>query len=173
MDDPSFRGSCACGRITYKCSSKPIACAACHCVTCRKQSGAAFQAFAAIKADTIVFHDRKDDITIGSLPETSKCGIEVLARSNIAERFFCADCHTPFGMRYKHRNDAHSITLGSVDEETIRDAEVKKALEPEVHIFCTQMTWWCKGVAKDERPHFERFTGTFEDDIKAWEAKTS
>ena len=169
MSDIAFAGSCACGRITYKCSSIPTGCAACHCVTCRKTGGASYQTFAVIDGDKIIFHDDKTNTTLAGLPETSKDGIEILSLSKIADRVFCFDCHSPFGMRYEHSPTRHSVTLGSVDEESIRDDEVRKALTPEVHIFTTQKAWWCEGIGKDGLRRCERFTGTFEDDIQAWE----
>lgn len=123
-----------------------------------------------VKANEIVYHDHKDNTTIGDLPANSDHGIEILGLSQSAERAFCIDCHTPLGMRYKHIAEAHSITLGSVDEETIRDTKVKEALSPQVHIFDNQRAWWCEGIGKDSLGRCERFSGTFEEDIKAWEA---
>lgn len=169
MDDLAFGGSCACGRITYKCSNVPMECAACHCIICRKLSGASFQAFVVIKTSEITCRDTKHSTTSSGLPAKSEHGIDILSLSKFAERAFCADCHTPLGMRYKHSPDVYSMSLGSVDEEAIRDPEVKEALVPNVHIFVCQKVWWLEGIGRDDLRSCERFTGTFEDDIGACE----
>lgn len=172
MDTTTFGGSCACGRITYKCSSNPLAVALCHCITCRKLGGGSYQVFVRIDAAKISFHDHKDDILLPALPARSQHGIEILALSTFAERAFCVDCHTPLGMRYKHSQESHSVTLGSVDEDTIRDEDVKKALVPGFHIFTSQKAWWCEGIGRDGLGKEGRFTGRFEEDIRAWEKKS-
>lgn len=171
MDTSTFGGSCACGRITYKCSSKPLDVALCHCITCRKLGGGSYQAFVLIDAAKVSFHDHKDRIDLSALPSRSQFGIEILALSKFAERAFCAECHTPLGMRYKHSQGLHSITLGTVDEDTIRDAEVRKALMPSFHIFTSQKAWWCEGIGWDGLRKEDRFTGRFEEDIRAWEKR--
>lgn len=169
MVDPAFTGSCACGRITYKCSNAPMACSACHCVTCRKLSGAAYQTFATVKANEITYHDGKDDVTLSSLPTDSFHGIEIFRYVKSSDRAFCVDCHTPLAMRYMHAPHAHSITLGSVDEESAKDDHVRDKLRPERHIFVTQKVPWCEGIGSDRLVQFERFSGNFEEAIRAWE----
>lgn len=72
-------------------------------------------------------------------------------------------------MRYAHEIGAHSVTLGTVNEETIRNAQVKKALEPKSHIFICQRAWWCKGLGTDDLRQVDRFGGDFEGAIKRWE----
>ena len=39
------RGGCACGRVTFEATGEPKRVGLCHCMTCRKISGAAFNAF--------------------------------------------------------------------------------------------------------------------------------
>lgn len=146
-----------------------MAVAACHCVTCRKLGGGSYQCFAVIEANKLVFHNTKTGSTSPGLPTESEGGIDFLKLSEFAERALCADCHTPFGMRYKHSCHIHSVALGSVNEDTIRDEEVRKALQPGFHIFTSQRAWWCKGIGEDGLRSCERFSGDFEDRIKAWE----
>lgn len=168
-DHAAFGGSCACGRMTYQCFTAPMAVAVCHCITCRKLGGGSYQCFAVIEANKLVIHDSKNGSSLPGLPAKSECGIEFLQLSPFAERALCADCHTPFGMRYKHSPKTHSIALGSVDEDSIRDDKVRKALQPGFHIFTSQRAWWCKGIGEDGLRRCERFTGDFEQDIKDWE----
>ena len=166
--DTAFGGSCACGRISYTSSVPPFAFSACHCVTCRKLSGGPFQSFPTMPADKIAFQDSKANTNFQGLPKESTHGIKILRLSTFADRGFCSDCNTPLTMRYAHEPEVHSVTLGSVDEETIRDEEVRKALEPTSHIFCSQRAWWCKGIGKDGLKTTERFGNNFEENIEAW-----
>ena len=71
-------------------------------------------------------------------------------------------------MRYRHQPGLIGVTLGTIDEESILNDEVRKALEPKSHIFTSQKVWWCDTSNLPER---ERFGGTFEEDMKAWEGK--
>jgi hypothetical protein len=65
--------------------------------------------------------------------------------------------------------DTIGITLGTVDENTILDDKVKKALEPSSHIFMSQNAWWCR--LNDGLPERDRFGGDFEANMNAWEGK--
>ncbi|CAI7604652.1 unnamed protein product [Penicillium glandicola] len=46
-------GSCACHYITYTSSTPPTCLVNCHCTTCRKQAGAAYQTWAFFATDDI------------------------------------------------------------------------------------------------------------------------
>jgi hypothetical protein len=123
-----------------------------------------------VKNGGISLTDSKTNISTTGIPMKDAHGIQLLRLSSFGDRAFCVDCHTPLGMRYDHTSPAnYSIALGTVDETSIRDAEVKKALEPGFQIFVSQRAWWCRGVGKDELRSHGRFPGTFEEEIKAWE----
>jgi hypothetical protein len=138
-------------------------------VTCRKLSGAAFQAFPDVKADEVIFYDNKEQLRYEGLPKDDIGGITFLRFSKAGERAFCKDCYAPLAMRYKHQPHVIGLTLGSVDETTISDAKVKEALQPEGQIFMSQNAWWFKADG-GLRQH-DRFGGNFEEDMKAWKEK--
>jgi hypothetical protein len=94
-----FGGSCACGRITYESRSFPESSNTCHCVTCRKLSGAAYQAFPDVKSKQVTFYDNKETLRYEGLPVDSIGGIAFVRFSKVGERAFCVDCHTPLAMR--------------------------------------------------------------------------
>ncbi|KAK3057335.1 hypothetical protein LTR09_001518 [Extremus antarcticus] len=165
-----FGGSCACGRITYESRCMPTSSSACHCVTCRKLSGAAFQCFPDVSSKEVTFYDNKEHLRHEGLPKDDIGGLEFLRLSSAGERAFCVDCHTPLAMRYKHQPDVTGITLGSVDEQTILDERVKEALRPKARIFMEQNAWWFEPKDDGLRTH-QRFGGSFEQDMKAWELR--
>jgi len=56
------------------------------------------------------------------------------------------------------------VTLGSIDEDSL-SKEVREKLRLEKHIFVSQKACWFD-VKKDGLPTFERFSGTFEEDLE-------
>lgn len=170
-----FKGSCACGRITYECFEAPLegATNTCLCVTCRKLSGGPYQAFTDVNDQALVFFDQHAGSRYEGLPKDNIEGIFYvrLLKSGAAERAFCASCYTPLAMRYMHQPDVINVVLGSVDEESIETPEIREALKLKFHIFTSQRPFWCD-IDSDGLPQHKRFMRNFEGDMKAWESKT-
>ena len=145
-------------------------CGPSHCVTCRKLSGGPYQAFADVESKSVTFYDNKEHLRYEGLPKDDIGGITFLRLSAVAERAFCAACHTPLAMRYRHHPELIGVTLGTVDNESVSEQKVKDALRPTGHIFVSQKAWWVD-VEKDGIPVYDRFTGDFEQDMKAWHGK--
>ena len=127
-------------------------------------------AFLDVDAKGILFYDNKEHLHYEGLPKDSIGGITFLRFAKSSDRAFCVDCYSPLAMRYKHEPDVTGLTLGSVDERTIKDGKVKDVLRPAANIFTSQKAWWYD-TAKDDIPYHDRFRGSFEQDIKAWEGK--
>jgi hypothetical protein len=163
-----FKGSCACGRMTYECTEIPPAIQACHCVTCRKLSGGPYHGYADIKSRSVTFFDNKEQLRYEGLPKDNVGGIDFLRVSKLADRALCLDCHTPLAFRYKHHHDTDGIgiTMGSIDEDSILNDEVKQAMKLQKHIFVSQNPWWYE--IKDGLPTHDRFSGRFEQDMNDW-----
>lgn len=166
--EAQFKGSCACGRITYTCSSPPKdgSTTACHCVTCRKLSGGPFQAFAHVESKSLTYFDKQAHLRHEGLPRDNMGGIVYLRLSPVGERAFCKSCNTPLAMRYKHEPENVGVALGSIDEDSISNSSVRDMLQLDQHIFTSQKAFWV-GIEKDGVPKFERFTGGFEEDMAA------
>ena len=83
-DAASREGRCFCGATRVTLAGAPIAVSICHCVNCRKLSGAPFSSQALVKADQVAVHreDGVDDL-VG------------FASSPAVERFRCARCASP------------------------------------------------------------------------------
>ncbi len=169
-NDPiHFGGSCACQRITYESRCFPTSVSACHCITCRKLSGAAYQCYADVESKKVTFYDKQEHLRYEGLPTDDRGGIVFVRFSKVGERAYCKKCYTPLAMRYKHQEHIIAMTLGSVDEERILDGKVREALRPSTHIFMSQNAWWCQ--PKDGLPQRERFGGDFEERMMAFEGK--
>jgi hypothetical protein len=181
-----FGGSCACGRITYESTvcnrdapllnyrliymllqAMPTSAQMCHCVTCRKIGGGVFQAFPDVPSKEVTFYDRKDHLRYEGLPRDSIGGITFLRLMAGAERAFCIDCHSELAMRYMHDPETVGVTIGTIDEHTIRDEDVKAALKPKSHIFASQNPWWFD-ITMDGLPLRDRFGGDYEERMNAW-----
>jgi hypothetical protein len=47
------QGGCACGRVRFRARGEPLRVGLCHCLTCRKESGSAFNLFAVFPAGEV------------------------------------------------------------------------------------------------------------------------
>lgn len=157
--DVLFRGSCACARMTYHIISLPTTMTACHCITCRKLSGGAYQAFFRIPpADVLVFDNHQVPGPPRSSTMDAVSGLATLRLSTVAERISCRDCRSPLAMRCDREQGQYVwMTLGSVDEGSMVNDEVRVALRVKEHIFVSQKVGWTE-MAEDGAPRFARFT---------------
>ena len=54
MTEPDvFTGGCACGQLTFAARGRPKRVGLCHCMTCRKTSGSAFNAYVRFPVDRV------------------------------------------------------------------------------------------------------------------------
>ena len=90
-----FKGTCACHRTTYTCTAIPTSTTKCHCTTCRKLSGAAYQAFLDLPSDSLMFTDTKSvppgvNITLRTTSQTKDEGqdegIRILKLSDVGDK---------------------------------------------------------------------------------------
>lgn len=165
-----YGGSCACGRITYESSTQPEDFSCCHCITCRKLSGAPYIPFVAANSKEVLFFDNISALKYEGLPVDSIGGIEIGRRSKEADRAFCHDCHSQLAMRYNKQQARISLCVGTIDEDSISKQEVKEGLRPTEHIFISQKCSWSQ-PSRDGIPCYDRFPGNFEQDLKAWAGK--
>lgn len=165
-----FRGSCACGRLTYTSTSPPTegSSTACHCVTCRKISGGPCQAFIHVNSENLTYFDNQRQQRYEGLPEDDTSGIVFHRLSTAGERAFCESCSTSLAMRYKHQPQKVGVTLGTIDEDSIASPIVKDLLKLDQHIFISQKVPWLN-IDNDGVPKYARFTSSeFEENMAAW-----
>jgi hypothetical protein len=129
----TYTGKCHCGAIHYQLVGEPKNVALCHCVDCRRSSGAPMVAWAG-------YPDSALTVTRGT-PKTRNS-------SGAAMRSFCADCGT--GLFYRNAEilpdvvEVQSATLDNPDE-----------LSPTVHIQIAERIGWMKNVHNLQT--FDRF----------------
>lgn len=133
-DVGAIRGGCRCGAVRYEISGPPLAVAACHCTSCRQQSGAAFSVNLVIRASSMavtgalsVFMDRETD---SGAP---------LARE------FCATCGSPI------RSISEASPMIGVKAGTLEDPG---SFPPTLHIWVRSALPWVS--IPDEAPRFEK-----------------
>lgn len=126
-------GQCFCGAITYQVSGEPDFVALCHCIDCRRASGAPMVAWA-------MFPEAALTLTKGT-PKT-------INSSGTAMRSFCADC----GSGLFYRNEAVLPGIVDVQTATLDNPEV---LPPALHMQTAERISWMRHVG--DLPECSRF----------------
>ena len=123
-DGVLFKGGCRCGGVQYTASAIPKDIIFCHCRACQQLSGSAYLPFTGVPKNALTF--------------TEESTREMLKLSDIAERSFCSRCGAPITMTYSFYPDEVSLTMSSVDLESMKcePPTVKK------HIFLREKAPW-------------------------------
>lgn len=124
-------GGCACGRVRYQISSGPIHNTICHCVDCRRATGAPFVGW-------ITVRDSDFRLVAGATKSRES--------SPGVERAFCADCGTPVTYR-------HAAFAGEVDVATGTLDRPEEA-PPRDHTWVSQKLAWVQ--LADGLPQYPR-----------------
>lgn len=124
-------GGCLCGSIRYEIAAAPFDCTVCHCVDCRRASGAPFVAWFSVPQHALRF--------VAGAPA-------VFASSPGVERSFCPTCGTPLTYRHAAFAGEIDVTAGSLD----RPDDVP----PAHHTWASQKLGWVK--IADGRPQHPR-----------------
>nr|OQO19820.1 hypothetical protein B0A51_12755 [Rachicladosporium sp. CCFEE 5018] len=159
-----FSGSCACGAITFVCTTTPKSVTNCYCNTCRKASGASHQTYANIPQESVNYHERGTGLARPSSTGRDNGSRIDLNLSDVAMRSYCSYCHTPLSMQYRKQPDRLHICVGSVDADSVAGDDLRRALMATQNIFMSQKPVWVK--VDDGLPAFDRFDGDFEDLIE-------
>lgn len=128
-------GGCHCGAIRYEVDGTPQHVALCHCVDCRKSSGAPMVAWAA-------FVEGEFKLTKGEP--------KVFNSSGTALRSFCADCGT--GVAY--RNETFLPGIVDIQAATLDNPD---AFPAQAHIQTAERIGWMETA--HELHAFERYPG--------------
>lgn len=92
----AYEGGCACGALRFRARGEPKRVGLCHCLTCRKISGSAFNAFAIFPAEAVTVSGPVS--TWSAVPES--------------ERGFCPTCGSPV---FAREADEMEMKLGAFD----------------------------------------------------------
>ena len=117
----AFEGGCFCGSVRYRATSSPRVVTHCHCLHCRRISGAAFVTWAefqyagfAFTAGTPFFFSSREGVT----------------------RSFCGSCGTPLTFRDAATPDGIDVTACSLDDPM--------AVTPQDHVHHRRRLDWIR-----------------------------
>lgn len=128
-------GGCQCGSVRYAVSGDPMHLAICHCIDCRKSSGAPMVAWAMFTADQFT-------LTQGEVTTFNSSGASM--------RNFCPRCGT--GLFFTNEDNLPGII--DVQAATLDDPD---ALPAQVHIQTAERIGWM--AQAHTLPEFARFPG--------------
>ena len=102
MADRIHTGGCACGKVRFEARGEPYRVGICHCMTCRKVHGAAFNFFVVFPADSV----------------TIKGEVTTFASSEHGRRYSCRACGAPVYSQYEYPDEL-DLYGGSFDEPNL------------------------------------------------------
>lgn len=123
-DSVIFKGGCRCGGVSYTSTAHPRDIVLCHCRACQQLSGSAYLPFTRVPA--------------GSLTFTETSTRKTLRLSETAERSYCSACGSPITMVYSFNQDEVSLTMSSVDLQSM----VCEPPKVSKHIFLREKAPW-------------------------------
>ena len=136
----NLKGSCACGKVNYIITDKPLFTQACHCKDCKKSTGSSFV------IHTMIFEE--DLKVIGEISST-----ELPSGSGKGYRaYFCINCGVYLYCKYKV----------SVGRFAIRTATLDNVIAPQAHIFVKDKDPWIE--IKDKNICYD----SYYDEEKTW-----
>lgn len=136
-------GSCLCGGVRYQVDGEPKWMTRCHCVQCRKASGAEFATNASFPLAS--FRVREGDSLLSSYEW----------RPGEA-RYFCSRCGSQLFKRSASKPEYVRLRLGTLDTEL--DSQ------PREHLFVGEKPAW--SVITDDLPQREGFPPDYFDSSK-------
>ena len=116
-----MEGGCFCGTIRYRVDGPPRRVTHCHCLHCRRTSGAPFLTWAEFDPAQFRF--------VTGTP--GRCESRPLVT-----RRFCGSCGTQLTYQHAEEGDTIDVTVASLD--------APDAVEPEDHVWCDRMLPWMK-----------------------------
>lgn len=128
-----IKGSCLCGGVRYEAEGPLTNIARCHCIQCRKASGAEFA-------------------SNGSVPSA---GFRILSGEDLVAsyswtagqaRHFCTRCGSPLFKRNANKPEEVRLRLGATDEG-VREG-------PQFHVYVAERPVWSDIL--DTLPQFEK-----------------
>jgi hypothetical protein len=131
-----LKGSCLCGGVKYEAEGPITFMARCHCVQCRKASGAEFATNAFVPKDT--FRVVSGEALLGEY-ESSPGHFRV----------FCGRCGSPLFKRSAERPQVVRLRLGSLDTEIDE--------RPLAHLFVEEKPKWSE--IHDDVPQYGTWPG--------------
>ncbi len=131
MSDDLRDGGCLCGEVRYRVAGKPQTSAICHCVSCRRASGAQSVAWLTFSLEGFSF--------VSGDPAGYRSSLDV-------SRTFCDRCGT--SLTYQHDGDPGFIDV------TTASLDLPNEFPPTHHVWLEDKVSW--ESVNDGLPRFER-----------------
>ncbi len=128
-----WTGGCLCGAVKLRAKGEPLDVASCHCINCRKMSGAAFATY-------VVFPSDEFEWISGELG--------TYAATPDLVRAFCRDCGSPVASWRNSERDKWIIAWAGALDQADR-------LKPRHHIFAKEELPWLH--LNDDLPRYDLF----------------
>lgn len=134
-DELPLRGGCNCGAVRYEIAASPLAVIACHCTSCRRQSGSAFSVNLIVRADKMSI---EGDMATWLDPDTES-GAPI-------ERQFCGRCGSPIRSVPTAAPKMVALKAGTLD--------APGRFAPQMHIWTRSALPWTS--IPEDLPRFEK-----------------
>ena len=123
-DETTFEGSCTCGEVRYRMTSKPLFVHCCHCRWCQRETGTAFALNAMIEAERVVLLKGEPEMVM--TPTLSGRGQKI---------WRCPSCRVALWSNYSGAGDkVRFVRVGTLEEPD--------RLPPDIHIFTASKQPW-------------------------------
>ena len=119
-DKDNLKGCCACGKVNYTITDKPLFTQACHCKDCKKSTGSSFVIHTMVFEDDLIVDG---EVSSTELPTGSGKGYSA---------YFCVNCGVYLYCKY-------NVSPGRV---AIRTATLNNPIVPEAHIYVKDKDSW-------------------------------
>jgi len=120
----TFEGGCACGRVRYRMTSRPLIVHGCHCSRCQRETGSAFAVNAMIETARVE--------RLGEAPELVLTPSQSGKGQKIAR---CPHCRVAVWSHYAGAGDALAfVRVGTLD--------APGRLPPDIHIYTSTKQAW-------------------------------
>jgi hypothetical protein len=134
----AITGGCLCGRVRYAVEGEAQLSAVCHCRSCQRYTGSAFEPLMVFPADAVRVE--------GELKTYDDAGDS----GRYVHRQFCSNCGSSVMADADSMPGVKIVLVGSLDEPAI--------FKPSVEIFCASAQPWIVGQ-QDERKKFDGMPG--------------
>ena len=135
MSEQAIEGGCNCGSVRYALRGKTLGVAACHCTSCRRQSGSAYSVNLVVLANAM---DVQGELSSYTDTDTES-GQPVI-------REFCGQCGSPIRSRPTASPAIVVVKVGTLD--------APDAFAPKVHIWTRSAVAWA--AIPDDAIRFEK-----------------
>ncbi|MGE0222556.1 MAG: GFA family protein [Acetobacteraceae bacterium] len=133
----TIAGGCLCGRVRYTATGDPVFSGVCHCKSCQRFTGSAFEAVMAVPSPSVSVQGE-----LKTYDDTGDSGKQV-------HRKFCPNCGSGVMTEADVMPGLTLLMSGSMDDPSV--------FQPAMEIYCASAQPWVHGGA--ERQRFPKMPG--------------